>query len=72
MSVIEVSFDLGQEVEIDGDENLVAIITAFSYDGCWKFQISWFFNGEHKSDWFQEWRLKPSKKALVEDYPKLG
>lgn len=68
----ELHFDLGKKVKIDGDGDIVATITAFSFDGIWRYQLSWFNNGDHKSDWFQGWRLSEIEPEQVETYPKLG
>ncbi len=68
----EIHFNLGDKVKIDGDGNIVATIIAFNFDGIWKYQLSWFTNGEHRSDWFQGWRLSEVESVQVDTYPKLG
>jgi hypothetical protein len=68
----ESHFNLGDKVKIDGDGDIVATITAFSFDGAWRYQLSWFTNGDHRSDWFQGWRISMVEPDEVESYPKLG
>lgn len=70
--VDEIHFQLGDKVNIDGHDDIEATIIAFMFDGSWKYQLSWFQNGDHKSaDWFQGWRLSIAESQRVENYPKL-
>jgi hypothetical protein len=55
---LETDYAFGERVHIDGDRDLVAVVTGF----CWRKQaheveVSWFCNGDLKTVWVADWRL---------------
>lgn len=52
------AFNLTEKVIIDGDRQVVAVITAISFriSGC-KVEVSWWNHGDLKEAWVDEWRL---------------
>lgn len=59
----DIPFSLGERVVIDGDKELVGVVTAL----CWRatmpeVEVSWIHQGVSHSVWMPPWRLT-SKEA---------
>lgn len=53
-------------VLIDGDTSIVGLVTAFQFRGDRGepiVEVSWVHNGDVKTAWFEEWRLKLEEKS---------
>lgn len=56
---VELPFDFGTKVHIDGDESLTGTATGFAiYSTGLSIEVAWFINGSQQQAWFPEWRLK--------------
>lgn len=54
------TYDIGDQVTIDRDEHLVAVIVAVMAENTnlnVTYKLSWFSNGSHQTAWIEEWRL---------------
>ena len=55
---VELPFDFGSDVIVDGDEKLVFKVIAIQlYPSGNQWSLSWFCDGSHRTDWFDEFRL---------------
>ncbi len=51
-------FKCGAKVHIDGDQSIVATVTAHMFrDDRSQLECSWVLNGDLKTHWIEEWRL---------------
>jgi hypothetical protein len=58
--VIDLTFEFGQDVIIDDGNVTGRIIGAavYGYNQHVQYQVVWWTNGEQRSEWIYEWRLK--------------
>jgi hypothetical protein len=56
----ETKFSLRQQVVIDGDPSLAALVTCVQFRIAREpiYEVSWVHNGDLKSAWVEEFRLK--------------
>lgn len=58
MNTLTSRFQAGSKVMIDGDQALVATVTAHLFrGGVVQCECCWFVNGAHQAVWIDEWRL---------------
>lgn len=55
---IQTLFDMGDQVIIDNDKDILVIVLACTIRGNnVAYEVSWFNNGQLQSAWVEEWRL---------------
>lgn len=59
---IDIRFEVGDYVSIDGDRSLQAVVLGASVSGRVieevKLHVSWIHNGAICSSWVEDWRVK--------------
>ena len=51
-------FSFGTRVRVDGKTGIEGVVTGYLiYPQISEVKVSWFANGDSKSDWFAEWRV---------------
>lgn len=67
-------FDLGDQVTIDGDVSLVAVVIGLAFYANMppQVQLGYVHNGDLKDHWVAEYRLEVHAPAAEAEYAKLG
>lgn len=60
-SQMHVQFGLGFRVQVDGDALITTVTAVRFYSPEAEYLVSWFANGDLKSEWIAGWRLKEWK-----------
>lgn len=62
MTTVELTFDLKTKVHIDGDKDIIGVITGYllRVQGP-QYEVSWFHNGAQHTAWIDEFRLTPAE-----------
>lgn len=61
MTTLECKWKFRERVWLDGDGSIEGTILGLLFrEGCHpQVEVSWIHNGDVKSAWFDEWRLRP-------------
>lgn len=55
---VDLPFEFGAKVQIDGDGSIVGAVTGFCfYPNRLQIEVAWFANGDAKSAWFDIFRV---------------